>query len=180
MADLPTIKYLKDRVRYDENTGNLYWLSRTPDMFDDPRRCDRWNTRYAGREAFGIISDSGYKVGKIGPFQMRAHRVVWALVYGCWPPDQIDHSNHNRSDNRISNLVLASNEANQKNRRKQKNNTSGITGVYWNKKSSKWYSCIQSDGVQKYLGCFNCKSAAMITRKAADSVAGFHMNHGAS
>ena len=33
-----------------------------------------------------------------------AHRICYAMFYGKWPINQIDHINRNRSDNRICNL----------------------------------------------------------------------------
>ncbi len=40
--------------------------------------------------------------------QYLAHRVIWALYYGKWPPEDmvIDHRNMNKTDNRIINLDL--------------------------------------------------------------------------
>ena len=50
----------------------------------------------------------------------------------------------------------------------RKNNTSGYTGVYWNKHSSKWTAMIKFKGKQYYLGYFENISEAVAARKHAE------------
>jgi group I intron endonuclease len=46
----------------------------------------------------------------------------------------------------------------------QRNNTSGFTGVYCDKRSGKWASTVNSQGCQKFLGCFNTPEEANSAR----------------
>ena len=48
----------------------------------------------------------------------------------------------------------------------QLNNTSGETGVSWNKKHKKWKATISIDNKQKHLGCFSNKQDAVRAYKA--------------
>ena len=72
------------------------------------------------------------------------------------PPDDkmVDHINGNKLDNRKSNLRVCSNQENQMNTRKQKNNKSGFKGVYFDKQRNKFKAQIMIDGKNKNLGLF--------------------------
>lgn len=47
-------------------------------------------------------------------------------------------------------------------------NTSGRTGVSWNKRLNKWVACIGFEGKSLYLGSFESKDVAISTREAAE------------
>lgn len=169
--NLPEISYLRNLLRYDPDTGKLFWNYR-PDM---PKQ---WNTRFARKEALTATRHDGYRVGNIDYTLYRAHRVAWAIHYGEWPHEFIDHINGNPADNRISNLRLASQSKNMKNAKRRADNTSGVTGVHWDKSRSKWKASIASNGASIELGRFNCKTAAIIARKASEMKYNFSPSHG--
>lgn len=52
----------------------------------------------------------------------------------------IDHKNCNKSDNRKENLRLVTNSQNCTNKGLLSNNTSGVTGVYWEKNKQRWFA----------------------------------------
>jgi len=106
------------------------------------------------------------------------HRVIWFMTYGDWP-ETIDHENKDKTDNRISNLRSVTQQENTKNCGMGTNNTSGFTGVYWNKNNKKWIANICVDRKTKYLGSFKLIDEAIARRKAANIEYGFHENHGA-
>ena len=104
-----------------------------------------------------------------------AHRLAWLYVYGCWP-DEIDHINQIRDDNRIANLRSVDRTTNCQNASRQKSE-SGVTGLV-KRYTGKWEARIQVNKKYIYLGIFSTKSEAIAARKAANVKYGFHENHG--
>lgn len=93
--------------------------------------------------------------------------------------DQIvDHINHDVKDNRKENLRNINKVENHKNIVLQSNNTSGCCGVYFRKKTGKYYSMIKINNKLKSLGTFNTKEEAINSRKEANIKYGFNENHG--
>lgn len=89
-----------------------------------------------------------------------AHRLAWLVVHG-YMPDELDHINLIKDDNRIENLRPATRSENQRNKGKQSNNTSGYKGVYWDKSKGKWHARAQdANGKQKFLGSFPTPESA--------------------
>ena len=128
----------------------------------------------------GVRAKKGQETGGInlrGYFYMRFrhkiyanHRIIYFLNTGIDPEEkQVDHIDGDRSNNKISNLRLATNSQNQFNKKKQKNNTSGVTGVYWHKRINKYTSSITCNGKIFGLGNFNKsdKDKAIAVRIAA-------------
>lgn len=170
---------LNKLLRYDATTGKLFWKWRHPSVFDGCEiKTKSWNNRFAGKEALTALEAYGYKHGHILKIKLKAHRVVWAMLHGCWPVGEIDHINGNPADNRIGNLRDVSHSDNLKNRKISKNNTSGVVGVYWRKDRMKWRACIEANGVQMHLGTFDTRDEAVEARRKAQSKFGFHSNHG--
>lgn len=168
---LVDISYLHERLRYCEETGKLFWRTH-------PKMTTFWNTRYGGKEAFTADNGRGYRQGAIDGRPYYAHRIIWALHYGEWPPQDIDHIDHNRSNNRLSNLRAVDRSVNMRNSSRSKANKSGATGVYWNNSRSKWKAEIVVNGKSKSIGCFDSFDDAVIARSKANAEYNFHSNHG--
>jgi len=170
---LPDPAYLRQRLRYEPETGKLFWR-------EWPAHGPRWNGKCAGKEAFTSLDTGGYRHGHIDRKMVRAHRVAWAIYYGEWPAGEVDHSNHIRADNRLVNLRVVNATGNQQNQSIYRNNTSGIVGVCWRKgrASGAWRAYIQGDGRRINLGHFADFDEAVAARKAAEAKYGFHENHG--
>lgn len=180
---LPTPEELRKLLRYEPDTGKLYWLERTLDLFRDGKQsaehnCAAWNGRFANKEAFTAVHGEGYRQGTIFSRVYFAHRVIWAMVHGAWPADQLDHINGVRDDNRIKNLRAVTNQENGRNKKLPSDNTSGVMGVGWHKPACKWAAQINVSGRCVYLGVFTKKDDAIAARKAAEVKFGFHENHG--
>lgn len=79
-----------------------------------------------------------------------------------------DHIDRNQLNNRKYNLRKATQKENSRNRTKQKNNTSGFTGVSWHKRQQQWFAYIKFDKKLKYLGYFDNKKDAIIARLEAE------------
>ena len=118
-------------------------------------------------------NNEGYYVLRFKGKNYLLHRVAWLLHYGDFPCENLDHRNRIRTDNRIKNLREASHSVNSKNRGKQTNNTSGVTGVYWKKDRLKWNASITVDGSLINLGHFSKFSEAVDARKLAEATYGF-------
>lgn len=81
---------------------------------------------------------------------------------------EADHKNRNPFDNRKSNLRDCTKRGNAINHSMRKDNTSGVTGVYWNKNTSKWYAGISKDGKMYFSQGFANKQDAIDTRLKAE------------
>lgn len=95
---------LKRLLAYNPDTGALTWTPRVASDFakhgkEADRRRNIWNTKYAGKLVLNAKHSNGYRYGQIFNQPHFAHRVIWELITGT-APDQIDHINGDRSDNR--------------------------------------------------------------------------------
>lgn len=176
--ELPSIEMLRKLLRYEASTGKLFWEKRAVNLFNDGKQpvemtCFHWNRTWAGKEAFTANDGNGYKQGRIFGKSYRAHRIIWAIAYGYWP-DEVDHINGVRSDNRICNLRDVDRTSNCRNLSVRSNNTSGVVGVSWDKTYKKWHSRIRD----VHIGYYDEFDDAVEARRAAELKYGFHPNHG--
>lgn len=125
----------------------------------------------------GCVSKRGYIQVRKGRDKFMAHRIIWAMHYGNWPSNGIDHINGDKLDNRIENMREATQFKNSKNASKYPRIESWIsTGV--SRHGAKWKASAQVDNNKMHLGVFNCHTAAMIARKIFDQENGFTGRHG--
>jgi hypothetical protein len=167
---------LRELLRYEPETGKLYWLTRPEGLMADGY-ASRWNTRFAEKEAFTSPNTSGYLRGTLFNTGYLLHRVAWALHYGEWPSDQIDHIDGDVRNNCIENLRVVTAQQNRSNCKLPTNNTSGVIGVSPSR-GSKWRAQIRFHGKQTCLGDFVNFDDAVAARKAAELELGYHPNHG--
>jgi len=130
----------------------------------------------AGRNAgsiAGMVSKNGYQVvwskgGRKSRKLLYVHRLVWLLSYGEWPT-RIDHINMDKSDNRLSNLRLATRSQNLANQRVRAR--TGFKGVW--RHGPSWAASIRKDNVTHHLGTFQTPELAHAAYcKAAESMYG--------
>lgn len=164
------LDYLKSILTYNPETGIFIWKFRD----DFP---NTWNNRYAGTQAGSQHNKSNYISILINGSLYSAHRLAYFIYYGTWP-DKVDHENHVRNDNRILNLKEVTSIKNCHNRKKNKNNTSGINGVHFDKKEQKWKATICIFRKTKTLGRFKNIEDAIKSRREAELKHNFHKNHG--
>ena len=81
---------------------------------------------------------------------------------------QVDHINCNTMDNRKNNLRTCNNSQNSMNKKPQKNNTSGKSGVSFDKTYNKWHARIKKDRKTIHLGYFTNLDDAIKARKQAE------------
>jgi len=175
---LPPPELLRKLLRYEPETGKLFWRERPVDMFPSERACKSWNTRWAGKEAFTAVGKWMYRVGRLQSKGFRAHRIAWTIHYGKWPEGHIDHINGDRGDNSLDNLRDVSRCENMRNSKIPSTNKSGVLGVYWDKVNSLWRASISVEGKTLNLGRYASISEAAEVRRLANIKYGYHKNHG--
>lgn len=167
---LPEQERLRSSLDYDPLSGALTWKHR-------PERSLSWNARLAGKPAFTHVGNRGYRVGCIDGVRRLAHRVVFKLVHGIEPPE-IDHVDHNRANNTLTNLRASTKSQNMKNQKRRITNTSGVTGVFWHKATGRWTARVTEGGKHYHLGYFDDIANAEKARCAKARELGFDERHG--
>ena len=98
----------------------------------------------------------GYYETRINGKLVKCHRII-GMVYLDLDIDNpkilIDHINRLKTDNRVENLRIVTNQQNQFN----KSNTRGYS---LNKKTNKYNAYISINGTYKHLGCFDTPEEA--------------------
>ena len=88
---------------------------------------------------------------------------VHSLLCPCKQGEEVDHINHDRLDNRKSNIRICSHSENMHNQVLRRDNSSGFSGV--SKKRNKWYAYAQIDGKRIIKG-FDSIEGAIEFRQA--------------
>ena len=92
---------------------------------------------------------------------LRVHRlVVIAFIDNPYNKAFVDHIDNNPANNMVKNLRWCSQNENEYNKGKLKNNTSGFRGVHFDKKSNKYISRIMINGKRTRLGVFETADEA--------------------
>lgn len=178
---LLTAQQLRQLLRYDPETGILYWNVREPGWFEDGKRsaewrARNWNSAFAGKPA-GYIAPHGYNLVQLPGRMECAHRIAWVMTHGEWP-EFVDHIDGDRANNRLANLRSVSRSENARNKAKSSGNKSGVTGVSWYSGISKWVAEIGHNKKTIRLGRYECFDDAVAARKQAEVKYGYHENHG--
>ena len=155
-------KIIKDR--FDYRDGKLFYKN------------DVGKKMKAGSEAgnFGVV----YSFVCINSKKYLLHRIIYLWHHGS-VPKSIDHINNDPLDNRIENLRPASSSQNNHNRSINKNSTTGVKGVYWNKSNGKYLARIRKNNKFVYAKYFDClEEAKMEIEVAREKIHGQFANHG--
>lgn len=177
-----TPETLRLLLRYDAETGLLFWKERGPEWFvvgkdGQERNAAKWNARWAGQPALNSTSAShGYCDGAVLGVGVLAHRAAFAIAHGRWPVG-VDHIDGNRRNNRLSNLREADQAENARNQKIRSDSPSGAVGV-WQLKRGPWRARIKRAGITITLGPFPSKDEAISARRLEAARLGFHPNHG--
>lgn len=157
------VDFVRECFYYFSETGHLIWKARPSNHFLSQADCDRWNRRYAYKEA-GRSDVNGRKwVSLKGVGMLLSARVIYAWYHGIDPgPRQVDHKDTNPRNDRIRNLRLATPSQNMFNQKLSKANTSGYKGVYYQKSRGKFVANIKINGKLKYLGSYTTREEAAI------------------
>lgn len=136
-----TQEKLKELLDYDPATGIFI------------NKIDRGKTAKKGNVS-GYVDLKGYLIITITLKRYKAHRLAFLYMEGYLPENQVDHIDRNKLNNKWDNLREVSQSCNMRNCNIAKNNKSGITGIYWDKRSNKWRSRI-TNPKRIHLGLFD-------------------------
>ena len=142
-----TLRQLKSVIHYDPWTGIFTWIAFV-------------NGRVQIGARAGTRRPDGYLRLRLDGQNYLCHRLAWFYVYGRWPEAELDHANHDRSDNRIANLREASREQNTQHARRRKDNKIGFIGVYFHAQTRKFGAQYQTNGKRFHLGLFSTAQEA--------------------
>ena len=128
-------KELNEIFKYEN--GNLYWNISKKGI-------------KKGNKA-GCLNKSGYRIIRINQKTYFAHRIIFMMFHG-YMPNQLDHINGIKNDNRIENLRIATHGQNQQNRGMFKNNSTGVKNVTFER--GKWRVKLGINGKNKHFGYY--------------------------
>lgn len=171
------------REVFEYKDGKLFWKRRPLKHFNSTRAQNVFNSKWAGVEAGTLlcpnkeylISQVSYKGEK---HSLLLHIATWAIVNGVYPSQDIDHLDGDGLNNDIHNLSEAGVLLNMQNKRRYKNNSSGLCGVIWYKRSNKWVVQGTVGGKKLNLGYFESFFDAACTRKSWELSYDFTERHG--
>jgi len=151
---IPSAEVLREILDYNPETGELTWKRRSAKHYTSTKThtaealAAQFNAHYAGKPALSTIDNVGYPSGRLFNSQVRAHRVIWKMVYG-YDANIIDHKNRDTKDNRINNLRNVCKSYNSINRNPPAHNTTGVVGISWDSTRKKWRAAIVVKGRKK-------------------------------
>jgi len=148
---------------FEYRDGVLYWKERP--------RCSR---KPPGDMSAGFKSTQGYKKVKVNKETYYVHQIVFLMHHG-YIPEIVDHIDRNTSNNRIENLRAANKSLNAINSKLNSRNTSGHTGVVYNKLLKKWETRLMLNKRNKYFGIFEDFDLACLVADEARRI--YHGEH---
>lgn len=162
-----TVRDLREFLDYDPITGHLTWIKKLSRKVVVGKRA---GTQVKGRDN---------RIIKIFGEVYIEHRLIWFMVTGKWPVHDIDHEDHNESNNSWGNLYEKTRLENCKNNSLRSDNRTGIVGVWVNQQNSKkkYRAEINHNGSRKARS-FTDLNDAISQRKIWEKEFGFHANHG--
>lgn len=130
---------------------------------EDIEKCKKYTWKM-GRDKSRIRVETTITTNKKTSI-LRLHR----YIIGVSNPNQIiDHITGDTLDNRKKNLRTTDKKGNGMNKGLNSNNKSGIKGVHWSDDRGKWVASIKVCGKKIFLGYFNDKEEARISRREAE------------
>jgi hypothetical protein len=141
-------KELLHVCHYDPATGYFTWLN-------PPFHKKKAGTR------MGSLKQCGYVQIKISNEVYYAGPLAWFYVTGEWPPNDVDHKNRIRWDNRFDNLRLCTKQQNAGNTSISVRNQSRYKGVS-RTSGGKWRASLKRDEKTVNLGDFYSNLAAAL------------------
>lgn len=153
---------LKELLEYNPDTGVFTWKE------------SRGLALAGGTAGYVSKYGGGYIKIKIDRVEYGAHRLSFLYMSGIIP-DEVDHINRDRTDNRWLNLRSVNSMSNARNRGRMNTNKSGVTGVH--KDRTLWRATIMIKSKHLYLYRGDCKHDAVMARYKAEVELGWHKDN---
>lgn len=153
----PTAEEVRKMLSYDPKTGILRW------------KVERYRKHVGDVAGCIYTSPRGYRAVNVSVnyYRCAASRIIWLLVKGVWPTNEIDHIDNDGTNNRWNNLRDVTHSQNGKNLKLKKNNKTGVAGVHWSSRRKRYVAKIWTNGKETFLGYFdNVKDAKVVREKA--------------
>jgi len=114
------------------------------------------------------LSSHGYATTNIAGHTVKLHQLIMNRL-AAGDGLEVDHKDRIRLNCRKNNLRIVTRSINMKNVALRKNNSSGVSGVYWNKRDQRWCAQIKDkEGKRLHLGLFKDKQDALNARVEAE------------
>lgn len=156
---MPTKQELLELFEY--KNGHLYWTNK--------------KTRVQRNKPAGTVTREFYHKIWINGRAYPEHNIIWKMFRGEIERGlEIDHIDRNRANNNLENLRVVTKSINQRNKNLDVRNTSGVQGVWYEKKSKRWRASISIEPNKRIkIGCYKNKIDAVKARKEAEAQYGY-------
>lgn len=151
--DFPT---KNNKITLFDSYGIIY-SNDSPFYFDSEDK-HYLDGRYWYSDVYGYLTHCYVENGK--NHYIKFHRLVMSASDG----EFVDHIDRNKNNNRKTNLRICKHIENDRNKGIISTNTSGITGVRYDKSRKKWVASITNNGKTIYLGRYQDKNSAIRRR----------------
>jgi len=178
MGNKLTQRELKRAYKYDPETG-IFTKKANPDHAKRLKEIygadsKRWCGEKIHFEDGGFKRKNEYVYIWVNGRCYGAHRAAFLYMRGYLPENIVDHINRIRWDNRWINLREVSVSCNSRNRTINKNNKTGVMGVFYCKKSNRFIAGITPQkGKHTTIGRFKTLLEAAECRYAAEVELGY-------
>lgn len=124
-----------------------------------------YKTGFVGQRV-GYMHKTGYWVCNYKGKTTKVHRMIFLMLKG-YLPQEIDHIDQDRANNKIENMREASRSENQFNKSIQKTSKSGFRGVSWHRGSQAWVVRVIKHGATVYQSYFkDLELAGLVAQEA--------------
>ena len=118
----------------------------------------------------------GYRKVRFCEKTHSVHRIIFLMHHG-YIPEQVDHIDGDKLNNKIENLRPATAQQNSFNK-KSCNPSSGYKNVAWNEECKKWQVQLQINGKKKYFGLYkDIELADLVAQEARNKYHGKYARH---
>lgn len=171
---------VRELLHYNPETGAFTWRERGADWFKSDIDRRKWNSKLAGKPAgCTYTTKRGYQrsVLRLLGRLYGAHQIAFMYMEGRWV-ECIDHINRNAADNAWSNLRESDIRQNNLNLSISSKNSSGYTGVSWDKDRNSYMARVYENYKCIHLGRFKTAELAHEAVVAKRQSLGYSPGHG--